>query len=65
MKSYFTSNEHWLPETITLSDKIRQALLPIYKAAQTEGYSLRELHYLIEFESIDLHLSLISGWEVE
>jgi hypothetical protein len=61
-KSLFTDENDYTQESNRLSLDVTVALLPIYKKCLQNGYSLREVHYIIEQVSQELHLAGQLKW---
>lgn len=64
MKSLFSEDKHesFTAEAMDLDRRIGAALSPIVDDAVKQGYSLRDVHYIINMTALDLCLSQLIGW---
>ena len=62
-KSFFTEAEHWTEEAGELDVKLAQLLRPLFKKYTSEGYSAREVAYVISTVAMSLGSETILGMQ--
>jgi hypothetical protein len=53
------SREEWTDEARTIDQMAGNALRPIFEYANANGYSIRDVQYIVEMAAMDLTLSVL------
>jgi hypothetical protein len=62
-KSFFTETEHWTEDAQELDAKLAQILRPLFKEYTAQGYSAREIAYIISSVALSLGAEIILGMQ--
>ena len=64
MKHLFNEDKHesFTVEALVIDKKASEALRPIIDEAIACGYSIRDIHYIIDMAVLDICLSTLIGW---
>jgi len=61
MKRFFDEHEEYTPDGLAFAGEAGKALKPIIQYWTNMGYSIREMHYLIDSEATILTLDKLIG----
>lgn len=53
------SREEWTDEARTIDQMASNVLRPIFEYANSNGYSIRDVQYIVEMAAMDLALSVL------
>jgi hypothetical protein len=62
-KSFFTETEHWTEHAQELDAKLAQILRPLFKEYASQGYSAREVAYVISNVALSLGSEIVLGMQ--
>lgn len=62
-KSFFTETEHWTEDAQELDAKLASILRPLFKEYTSQGYSAREVTYIISSVALSLGAETILGMQ--